>query len=178
VQILQYEKYTNPVLILEGCPRGKRCPYVHAKLKLGEKLVIEYREEQRRDWEKLESSPATLNTLLGYLGHTDSEYAFYDIFGFDDDLLSMVPSPCNAVVCCFPISKAMDFRENPNDVFLNPETKQNDLYFIKQTVFTTIFTSRLEIRVPISLYFIFWQIQIPTLTRVPICRNLSKRRDP
>lgn len=69
------------------------------------------------------------------MGYDTNQYCFCDIFGFDEELVNMVPQPCKAVMLCYPISKSMDFRENLDDAFLNPKIEDSrDLYFIKQTV--------------------------------------------
>lgn len=62
-------------------------------MKPGETLIIEYKKDQPRDWVKLENSPNTLNTFLSLLG-CPKDFQTFDIFGFDDDLLDMVPKPC------------------------------------------------------------------------------------
>eukprot|EP01080_Neovahlkampfia_damariscottae_P000206 gene206-4452_t len=123
-----------------GCKKGKKCQYIHHKVKKGEKVSIEFKTDQPKDWEKIENTPKTLNNYLNLLGYDTKECEFFDVFGLDEDCLKMLPKEVFGVVCCMPVCKNIDFKENKENEFLNPKEEeekemiQDDLYFIEQTI--------------------------------------------
>jgi hypothetical protein len=68
------------------------------------------------------------------LGLRTSEASWTDVFGFDDDLLAMVPQPCLATVLLFPVSDAYEAhrREQAERIKDGQEGSVDDLIFIKQ----------------------------------------------
>lgn len=61
-------------------------------------------------WIPLESNPEVMNEFLGKIG-VPNNLQICDIFGFEPDLLEMVPKPVKAVLLLFPVSRqSEDFR--------------------------------------------------------------------
>jgi ubiquitin carboxyl-terminal hydrolase L3 len=61
-------------------------------------------------WIPLESNPEVMNEFLTKIGVPD-KLQICDIFGFEPELLGMVPKPVKAVLLCFPVSpQSEDFR--------------------------------------------------------------------
>jgi ubiquitin carboxyl-terminal hydrolase L3 len=61
-------------------------------------------------WIPLESNPEVMNEFLTKIGVPD-KLQICDIFGFEPELLDMVPKPVKAVLLCFPVSpQSEDFR--------------------------------------------------------------------
>ncbi|GJE91079.1 ubiquitin carboxyl-terminal hydrolase [Phanerochaete sordida] len=66
-------------------------------------------------WLPLESNPDVMNAWSSKAGLVTSQDQFTDVYGFDPDLLAMVPQPVKAVVLLFPISKEYEARRTAED---------------------------------------------------------------
>uniref|UniRef100_A0A803PMP2 Ubiquitin carboxyl-terminal hydrolase n=1 Tax=Cannabis sativa TaxID=3483 RepID=A0A803PMP2_CANSA len=83
-------------------------------------------------WLPLEANPDVMNQFLWGLGVPDTEAECYDVYGFDQELLEMVPKPVLAVLFLYPItSQSEEERMLQANEIKEPHGK---VYFMKQTV--------------------------------------------
>jgi len=84
-------------------------------------------------WAPLESNPDVFNGYLGKLG-VHANWQFNDIFGFDPELLCMIPQPCVAYILLFPITdKTEQFRAD-EEARLASEERAPNVVWMKQTI--------------------------------------------
>ncbi|EFJ27674.1 hypothetical protein SELMODRAFT_95093 [Selaginella moellendorffii] len=84
-------------------------------------------------WLPLEANPDIMNQFCHSLGLSEAA-AFYDVYGFDDDLLAMVPAPVLAVLFLYPINAESEAASKSQEEKLRREGQNESVYFMKQTV--------------------------------------------
>ncbi|KIK60321.1 hypothetical protein GYMLUDRAFT_167662 [Collybiopsis luxurians FD-317 M1] len=93
-------------------------------------------------WIPLESNPEVLNSWANKAGLDESEAQFGDIYGFDEELLTMVPKPVKAILLLFPITAAIEGKRREEDEKIKadaadetvPKPKPDQVIWIKQTI--------------------------------------------
>lgn len=91
-----------------------------------------------KKWFPLEANPDVMNIYMEALGVAPSEVtgaprvAFHDVYGLDDDMLSLVPQPVLAVVFLYPLNEKTEELRHKGDFV--PPSQQEGLFYTKQTV--------------------------------------------
>ncbi|MBW0485058.1 hypothetical protein O181_024773 [Austropuccinia psidii MF-1] len=95
-------------------------------------------------WLPLESNPEVMNSWSAALGLSTESASFADVYGLEEELLSMVPRPVYAVLMLFPISEEYEAdrasereRVEKEREKLGPEfikRMDENVVFIKQTI--------------------------------------------
>jgi len=99
-------------------------------------------ESKKKRWVPLESNPEVMSQFLWGLGLREDDAQLYDVYGFDDDLLDMVPKPVLAVVFLFPykpqteteISLDLHNKQLEEEASGDAKKTSEKVYFLKQTV--------------------------------------------
>jgi len=88
-----------------------------------------------KHWVALESNPEVLTEFMQKLGVVTS-FEFTDVYGFDSDLLAMVPRPVHAVLLLFPIDEHYEkYRiEQQEKVKKEGQILSDKVYFMNQTI--------------------------------------------
>ncbi|KAL7748990.1 ubiquitinyl hydrolase 1 [Sorochytrium milnesiophthora] len=91
-------------------------------------------QQQATSWVALESNPEVMNQFIHSLG-VSRAWEFCDIYGLDEELLSMVPPSC-AVILLFPITeKYEEFRRQEEATLQSAgQSVSPSAWFIRQTI--------------------------------------------
>ncbi|KAG7093862.1 hypothetical protein E1B28_007500 [Marasmius oreades] len=87
-------------------------------------------------WIPLECNPEVLNSWANNAGLEPKAFQFNDVYGFDEELLAMVPKPVKAVLLLFPISEPLEMKRKEEDEKIHESTvggHRKDIVWIKQT---------------------------------------------
>ena len=84
---------------------------------------------EEKQWLPLESNPDLMTKYLHTLGATRA-FAFHDVYGTDESLLSIIPQPVLAVLLLFPITPASEAYASQH----RGTSGGDDVYYMKQTV--------------------------------------------
>lgn len=88
----------------------------------------------KKVWLPLESDPELLNQFLVRLG-ARGPLQFHDVFGFDDELLAMVPQPVRAALLLFPITEASEAaKKEEEEKGAGSGPAPDGLFYMKQRV--------------------------------------------
>ncbi len=88
-------------------------------------------------WVPLESDPELFTSWAHKMGLAPGSFAYHDIYGLDDALLEMVPSPVLAVLLLFPITKEYEAKRLDDDKDVEEATSAEatgETMWFKQTV--------------------------------------------
>ncbi|KAI0343185.1 peptidase C12 ubiquitin carboxyl-terminal hydrolase 1 [Trametopsis cervina] len=88
-------------------------------------------------WVPLESNPDVMNSWSSKAGLVTSQDQFTDVYGFDPELLAMVPQPVKAVVLLFPIGEEYEKKRKEEDAKIAKEGQfplDPTILWIKQTI--------------------------------------------
>eukprot|EP01084_Bolivina_argentea_P192217 330029_1 len=102
-----------------------------------EKNQVKQEQKTREDevrWLALESNPKSANKFSLRMGLPANSFAFYDIYGFDDELLSFIPKPIIAVICLFPGSDAIKAfkKKQEEQITQQPQFISKNLFYMYQ----------------------------------------------
>ncbi|GER25719.1 ubiquitin carboxyl-terminal hydrolase isozyme L3 [Striga asiatica] len=86
----------------------------------------------RKKWLPLEANPDVMNQFIWGLGVAPDEAECYDVYGFDDELLEMVPKPVLAVLFLYPLTPQSEEERVQQDSAIKEPS--SEVYFMKQTV--------------------------------------------
>ncbi|KAI9505238.1 ubiquitinyl hydrolase 1 [Coemansia spiralis] len=83
-------------------------------------------------WVPLESSPDAMNKVIYSMG-VGSSVGFSDVWGLDEELLSMIPQPVHALVFLFPPSDKLE--EEKKKIAASSDNKVSpNVWFMRQTI--------------------------------------------
>ncbi|KAI8996807.1 hypothetical protein BDB01DRAFT_3755 [Pilobolus umbonatus] len=93
--------------------------------------MAEVTDNNEHKWIPLEANPELI-----HLGGVDPKWNYVDIYGFEPELLSMIPQPVKAIIFLFPITEAYEKFKLEEEIHLS-KYEQNispKVIFFKQTI--------------------------------------------
>ncbi|VDK42224.1 unnamed protein product [Anisakis simplex] len=86
-------------------------------------------------WLPLESNPEIITNFMHKMG-VERNVECVDVYGFDDDLIAILPKPCYALLLCFPDYKKVDELMSPvyDQLIKQGCNIPNNLFFMKQKI--------------------------------------------
>lgn len=93
------------------------------------------RHERNINWLPLEANPEVMDEFMRPLGVSGGA-SFHDVYGFDEDLLAMVPHPVLAVLFLYPITPQTEAasQEEVESITKDGQHVSKNVFFIRQTV--------------------------------------------
>jgi len=86
------------------------------------------------NWLALESNPELLNNFAARMGMPEN-FSWNDVWGFDDEMLAMVPKPVIACVLLFPTCKEIDSYKSKQAEAIDKDGQiLDDLFYMTQYV--------------------------------------------
>lgn len=88
-------------------------------------------------WIPLEANPEVMSQFAWGLGIPEEEAEFHDVYGYDDELLDMVPKPVLAVIFLYPLNDATNVKRSPEEQQVTDDGQKgvsSNVYFMQQTV--------------------------------------------
>ncbi|PFH45443.1 hypothetical protein AMATHDRAFT_71689 [Amanita thiersii Skay4041] len=88
-------------------------------------------------WIPLESNPEVFNGWAEKAGLVTSQMCFHEVYGFDDELLEMIPQPVKAVILLFPLDEATRRKHEAEDDEIEKKGQpllDDTLMWIKQRI--------------------------------------------
>ncbi|KAJ3539617.1 hypothetical protein NMY22_g4653 [Coprinellus aureogranulatus] len=88
-------------------------------------------------WIPLESNPEVFNKWAQRAGLVTKQDTFGDVYGLDEDLLSIVPQPTKAVILLFPdVPEAKEYQKAEDERIARDGQPHLDptIYYVKQTI--------------------------------------------
>lgn len=90
-------------------------------------------QTRKECWEPLEGTPKVLNAVAKGLGLHTNSWEFVDVLGFDDELLSLLPSGAAALIFLYPTTDT-DIQQYLNRSQDTPTTIPKSAVFLKQLI--------------------------------------------
>jgi len=84
-------------------------------------------------WVPLESNPEVFSQYAQKLG-IDPKWNFTDVYGFDPDLLMMIPQPCLAFILLYKITETAEKIRADEEETLKEKPREENVFWMKQTI--------------------------------------------
>ncbi|KAI8378922.1 hypothetical protein BD560DRAFT_366167 [Blakeslea trispora] len=97
--------------------------------------MTENNTQRVKRWVPLEANPEVWSKVIHSLG-VNPQYNYVDVYGFDPELLAMIPTPVEAMIFLFPLTETYERFKEEEEARLT-KLEQNigpEVIFFKQTI--------------------------------------------